>query len=324
MNTDYCLSRDVPLKLAERLLDSIGVNPCLSVADIYLSHPNWRRVSVTIGLTSITVYPMKSARGIPAESWELDEFGLKFDRRWMVVDQYGEFISQRDYPRMALVVPSVDDGVLRIDAPGMPGLELSLDPLPAVTTRATIWDSVCAATWLGEGPSRWFSDFLGCAASLVHMPDATMRPANPVYAPAGTRVSFADGYPLLLISEESLADLNRRLEVPLPMNRFRPNLVVAGCEPYEEDTWRSIRIGDVSLQVVKPCDRCVITTTDQMTTERGKEPLRTLATYRNVDGKVLFGQNVVHSGRGRLRVGDDCHPERSEGANASLADKRSR
>jgi uncharacterized protein YcbX len=202
------------------------------------------------------------------------------------------------------VTPSIEGGVLVVEAPGMPRLELSLDPLPTVTTRATVWDSVCAATWLGETPADWFSTFLGCAASLVHMPAATIRPANPAYAPADTRVSFVDGYPLLLISEESLADLNRRLEVPLPMNRFRPNLVVTGCEPYEEDTWRAIRIGETSMQVVKPCDRCVITTTDQVTAERGKEPLRTLATYRNLDGKVLFGQNVVHHGRGRLRVGD--------------------
>jgi MOSC domain-containing protein len=264
---------------------------------------------VTITLIGITVYPIKSARGIPAESWDLDEFGLQFDRRWMVVDQDGEFISQRDCPRLALVVPSVLDGVLRIEAPGMPALEVSLAPLPAVTTRVTIWDSTCAATWLGEAPARWFSDFLGCAASLVHMPAATMRPANPVYAPAGTRVSFVDGYPLLLISEESLTDLNRRLELPLPMNRFRPNLVVAGGEPYEEDTWTSIRIGEAAMQVVKPCDRCVITTTDQATAERGKEPLRTLATYRNVDGKVLFGQNLVHQQPGRLRVGERLNPD---------------
>jgi uncharacterized protein YcbX len=258
---------------------------------------------VTIALTGITVYPIKSARGIPADSWELDEFGLQFDRRWMVVDQDGEFISQRDCPRLALVRPSVEDGALRIEAPGMPRLELSLDPLPTVTTRATVWESMCTATWLGQTPANWFSEFLGCGASLVHMPATTMRPANPVYAPAGTRVSFVDGYPLLLISEESLADLNRRLELPLPMNRFRPNLVVAGGQPYEEDTWASIRIGEMAMHVVKPCDRCVITTTDQVTAERGKEPLRTLAMYRNVDGKVFFGQNLVHQGRGKLHVG---------------------
>jgi uncharacterized protein YcbX len=132
----------------------------------------------------------------------------------------------------------------------------------------------------------------------------TVRPADPEYAPAGTRVSFADGFPFLLISEESLADLNRRLADPLPMNRFRPNLVVAGAEPYAEDGWDRIEIGGVRLRMVKPCARCVVTTTDQTTAQRGKEPLRTLATYRKVEGEVMFGQNVVPEGRGHLRVGD--------------------
>ena len=259
---------------------------------------------MSVRLTQLYVYPIKSARGIAVDEWETDDFGLMLDRRWMLIDEDGLFISQRNQPRLALVVPSVRDGALRIDAPGMPPLQLPLNPAPAVTTSVTVWASTCTAAWLGEAPARWFSQFLGSPASLVHMPDTTLRPANPVYAPAGTRVSFADGYPMLLISEESLADLNRRLEMPLPMNRFRPNLVVAGCEPYEEDRWRSIQIGDLPLNVVKPCDRCVIPTTDQATAERGTEPLRTLATYRTIGGKVMFGQNVVHQGRGRLRVGD--------------------
>lgn len=257
-----------------------------------------------IRLAGLNLYPIKSARGIALSEWDVDDFGLRYDRRWMVVDGGGEFISQRTHPQLALVIPSIEDGALKIEGPGRPPLRVPLDPLPAIATRVSIWEHSCSASWLGEGPARWFSDFLGCPASLVHMPASTIRPANPVFAPAGTRVSFADAYPFLLISEASLVDLNRRLRVPLPMNRFRPNLVVAGCEPYEEDDWRSIRIGEIPLEIVKPCDRCVITTTDQMTAERGKEPLRTLATYRNVDGKVLFGQNVVHRGRGRLQVGD--------------------
>ena len=128
-----------------------------------------------------------------------------------------------------------------------------------------------------------------------------------MFAPPGTRVSSADGFPFLLISEESLADLNRRLAQPLPMNRFRPNLVVAGAEPYAEDEWNRIEVGGIPMRVVKPCDRCVVTTTDQATGERGKEPLRTLATYRNRGGEVMFGQNVVHERRGRLRVGDQVN-----------------
>jgi uncharacterized protein YcbX len=136
------------------------------------------------------------------------------------------------------------------------------------------------------------------------MPDDTLRPANPAFAPQGTRVSFADGYPFLLISEESLADLNGRLPRPVPMDRFRPNLVVAGGAPYAEDGWTRIGVGGLAMRVVKPCPRCVVTTTDQATSERTPEPLRTLATYRKVNGEVMFGQNVIHENSGRVRVGD--------------------
>jgi uncharacterized protein YcbX len=136
------------------------------------------------------------------------------------------------------------------------------------------------------------------------MPERVVRPADPAYAPPGTRVSFADAFPFLLTSEESLRDLNQRLPQPLPMNRFRPNLVVTGDRPYEEDDWRDIQIGDIPMQVVKPCGRCVVTTTDQSTGIRGQEPLRTLATYRKRSGDAMFGQNLVHRNSGQLRVGD--------------------
>jgi uncharacterized protein len=259
---------------------------------------------VTLRLSGINIYPIKSARGIALERSEVDEFGLRYDRRWMVVDRSGQFLSQRSHSRLALVVPSICDGALRVDAPGMSTLELSLAPSPTVATSVTVWNDTCAATWLGEKAANWFSDFLGSACSLVHMDADVVRPANPAFAPPGSRVSFADGLPFLLISEESLADLNRRLAEPLPMNRFRPNLVVAGGEPYQEDGWSRIEIGGVRLSVVKPCGRCLVTTTDQTTGERGKEPLRTLATYRKRDGEVMFGQNAVHQNSGHLRVGD--------------------
>src|SRR5918994_2271907 len=185
-------------------------------------------------LSDLNIYPIKGARGIPLVESEVDDLGLRYDRRWMVVDQSGEFLSQRSHSRLALVVPSIGEGLLRVDAPGMPTLELSLDPYPTVVTRVRVWDDICDATWLGEVPARWFSEFLGCSCSLVHMALEPTRPADPAYAPSGSRVSFTDGFPFLLISEESLADLNRRLAEPLPMNRFRPNLVVAGGGPYDE------------------------------------------------------------------------------------------
>ncbi len=259
---------------------------------------------MSIRLTGLNIYPIKSTRGIALSESEVDNFGLRYDRRWMVVDQNGLFLSQRNYPRMALIEPSIADDLLTIEAPVMPPLKTSLNPPSAVSTTVTVWNDVCSATWLGERAAEWFTEFLGTSCSLVHMPDDVLRPANPAFAPAGTRVSFTDGFPFLLITEESLADLNQRLSKPLPMNRFRPNLVVAGAEPYAEDGWRRIEIGSLRLQVVKPCDRCLITTTDQATGERGQEPLRTLATYRKVGSEVMFGQNVVHENTGQLRVGD--------------------
>jgi MOSC domain-containing protein len=259
---------------------------------------------VTLRLSGLNIYPIKSARGIALTESEVDEFGLRYDRRWMAVDRDGEFLSQRSHPRLALVAPGIGNGVLRVDAPGMPTLELPLEPSSAVSTRVSVWDDTCAASWVGEKAANWFSEFLAYDCSLVHMDRAVMRPADPAFAPAGSRVSFADGFPFLLISEESLADLNRRMAQPLPMNRFRPNLVIAGGEPYQEDGWTRIAIGGIGLRVVKPCGRCLVTTTDQNTGERGKEPLRTLATYRKRDGEVMFGQNVLHEGMGWLRVGD--------------------
>jgi uncharacterized protein YcbX len=254
-------------------------------------------------LSQLNVYPIKSAGGVSVPEWEVDTFGLRYDRRWMVVDEAGRLITQRTHPRLALARPGFVDDRLRVTGPEPPALELPLRPAAAVTTRVTIWDDVCDALWLGERPAEWFSRLLDAPVSLVHMDESTVRPANPAYAPAGVRVSFADAYPFLLLSEESLADLNRRLPSPLPMNRFRPNLVVRGGEPYGEDELGDFTIRSLGFRGVKLCDRCVLTTTDQETTERGVEPLRTLATFRKWDGKVWFGRNVVHAGPGRLEVG---------------------
>ena len=259
---------------------------------------------MTLHLSALNIYPIKAAHGIALEQSEVDAFGLRHDRRWMVVDDAGGFLSQRSHPRMALVTPSIQGERLRIEAPGMPALTTPLNPSATVATAVTVWDDSCQASWLGEQAAAWFTEFLGTPCSLVYMADDVVRPADPAYAPRDARVSFADGFPFLLISEESLADLNRRLTQPIPMNRFRPNLVVRGGEPYAEDGWERIEIGGLGLRVVKPCGRCVVTTTDQRTGERGKEPLRTLATYRNRGGEVMFGQNAVHEGPGRLRVGD--------------------
>jgi uncharacterized protein YcbX len=254
-------------------------------------------------LSALTIYPIKSAGGISASEWEVDAFGLRYDRRWMVVDPGGRMITQRTHPRLALSRPAIEGDRLVVRAEGVDPLVLPLRPTEAVTTAVTVWGDTCAALWQGEAAARWFSDLLGVAVALVYMPDSTWRPAGQAYAPPTARVSFADAYPFLLLSEESLAELNRRMTVPVPMNRFRPNLVIRGTAAFGEDELTTFAIGELPFRAVKPCDRCVLTTTDQETAERGVEPLRTLATFRKRDGKVYFGQNVVHQGQGRLVVG---------------------
>ena len=256
-----------------------------------------------LSLAAIHVYPIKAAGGLAVDSWTVDAFGLQFDRRWLVVDGHGRAVTQREQPRLAMVRCEISDHALRVTAPAMPPLELALHPSPAVTTIVTVWDDICDAQWLGEAPSTWFTNLLGAPCSLVYMPESTRRPVDPAYAPAADRVSFADAFPLLMLSEASLAALNQRLPRPVPMNRFRPNLVLAGGEPHVEDRLGRFRLGTLDLEAVKPCDRCVVITNDQDSAERGPEPLRTLATYRKVGSKVLFGQNVVHYGTGRLTVG---------------------
>ncbi len=221
----------------------------------------------------------------------------------MVVEPDGQFITQRTCPRLALVRPEICDDRLTIQAPGMDPLKVPLEPTTGRPLTVTVWDDTCEGLWLGPKPAEWFSTYLGLSCGLVYMPDTTRRPADPDYDPAGTPVSFADAFPFLLVSEESLADLNSRLPEPLPMNRFRPNLVIAGGDAFVEDRLTDFQIGGIHFRVVKPCDRCVVTTTDQVTLQRGVEPLRTLAGYRRVAGKVYFGQNVVHRGTGRLTVG---------------------
>ncbi len=260
------------------------------------------------GLTvsRLFVYPIKSLGGTEpdAAEAEAEARGLRHDRRWMLVDDDGKFISQRRHPRMVLARARVEDERLVVHAPRMPALELPLRPEPGPAVRACVWGDELAAVSCGGDADLWFAEFLGTSCHLVHMPDETERAVDPLYAGAADRVGFADGFPFLLHSEASLDDLNARLDSPLPVNRFRPNIVVAGCVPYEEDRWRRVRLGDVGFRVVKPCSRCAITIVNQETGEKGKEPLRTLASYRKVGSNVFFGQNAIPDGTGRLRVGD--------------------
>jgi uncharacterized protein YcbX len=266
-----------------------------------------------IAVAGLFAYPVKSCRGIELREAEVVERGIAHDREWLVVDSAGRFMTQRDWPSLARVTVAVVPGGLRIEAKGRPKLEVAT-PLPSVRRReVTIWKDTCTSRSAGSEAAAWFSDLLGTDCELVWMPPEEARQVDPDVARPGDRVAFADGFPFLLISQGSLDELNRRLDTPVPMDRFRPNIVVDGCAPHAEDGWAKITIGDVVFTVAKPCARCVITTTDQRTCRRSSEPLKTLAGYRLSAGAVLFGQNLVHSGRGEIRVGDVCLIEPSFG-----------
>jgi uncharacterized protein YcbX len=230
----------------------------------------------------------------------------------MLVDAHGLMVSQRSQPRLALVCAEPrPDGRVRVTAPGREALALEV-PEPGGTVAVEVWRDKVEAVPAGPAADAWFSDYLGAEVRLVHLDDtACRRPVDPVYGRAGETVSFADGYPLLLTTVASLEALNSLIargdhadEGPLPMNRFRPNVVLAGTAPWAEDDWLRLLIGEVAFRVAKPCGRCVVTTTDQRTAERGKEPLRTLARHRRFGDRLVFGQNLVPENTGTLRVGD--------------------
>jgi uncharacterized protein len=262
-------------------------------------------------LSGLYVYPIKACGGIALEQANVVERGLEGDRRYLIVDRNGRFITQREMHSLSLVRTELDGRTLRVRAPSGAQLELprelaeSAEHEPA---RYRVWDSEGNALRHAAG-SRFFSEYLNADVSLLYMPESERRAVNPARGRPGDIVSFADGYPMLLISEASLSDLNARLDEPLEMLRFRPNLVIAGTEPYAEDGMSRVTIGDVTFRGVKRCDRCVVTTIDPQTGELGKEPLRTLAKYRKEDGKVWFGMNLIHDGTGTLRLGDAVYSQ---------------
>lgn len=257
-----------------------------------------------IQVSALNVYPVKSAGGIPLKSARVSARGIEHDRRWMVVDEEGMFISQRDLPKMAVIRVAFEGEHLLLTAPGAERLEVPLN-LQGPRRNVQVWNDPCEGIDAGEGAAQWLSSVIGHPCALVHMPEDAHRAVNPKFAHHGEEVGFADMCPFLLISEASLEELNRRMGEPLPMNRFRPNIVVRGCAPFDEDSWDHFRIGDISFHAVNARARCTIPTVDQQTGRvAGKEPLQTLATFRRVRGTVVFGQDVVHHGTGTLRVGD--------------------
>ena len=257
-----------------------------------------------VTLSGLYVYPIKSCAGISLHSADLSATGLRHDRRWMLVDETGEFMSQRTHPRMALVSVDLTTESLTVRAPGMTDLEIPLQQESGTRIEVRVWGDTNRGALVGKEADRWFGEFLQFPCQLVDKPEDDLRLVDSLYAEDGDQVGFADGFAFLLISEASLEDLNERLEEPLPMNRFRPNFVVRGCPPYAEDGWSRLRIGNVPFRVAEPCPRCAITTVDQTTGVPGKEPLRTLATYRKSELGAVFGRNLIHDALGTVRVGD--------------------
>ncbi|MFD5329347.1 MOSC domain-containing protein [Streptomyces sp. NPDC127092] len=264
---------------------------------------------------SVHVHPVKALRGFSPAEAEVEPWGLAGDRRWTVVDPAGKVVTQRQHARLALASAELlPDGGIRLAGPGREPLtvEVPRDSAAGGTVTVDIFGTKVEAVPADPSADAWFRGYLGAEVRLVHMDDpARRRPVDPDYALPGETVSFADGYPLLVTTTSSLDALNSLIaqgdhadEGPLPMNRFRPNVVVDGTAPWAEDGWRRLSIGDVVFRVARNCGRCVVTTTDQGTGERGKEPLRTLARHRKDGSRLIFGQNLVPEQRGVIRVGD--------------------
>jgi len=276
-------------------------------------------------ISEINIYPIKSLKGISLDSALVEPRGLQNDRRWMLTTPDGRFMTQREFPRMATIEAGIGDG-LYLTADGFGTLEIPFEPDTGNRQQVTIWQSVCEGEIFPATVNEWFSDVLKTDCQLVYMPDDSRRDISEMFNRGDEIVSFADGYPLLVIGEASLDDLNGRLASgtlavqSLPMNRFRPNIVVSGSEAFAEDSWERITVGEAVFRGTKPCARCVMTTVDQAKGDfAGKEPLKTLATYRLASElmperldrlglaptAVLFGQNLVGETPGAdIRVGD--------------------
>lgn len=260
-----------------------------------------------IRISQLNIYPIKSLGGIAVDNALVTDRGLQHDRGYMLVDENNNFLTQREYPVMALLQTAMEGNELCVSHKKSADLQLRLPLIPISTgntTKVQVWEDVCEAVYISQLADEWFSEQIGFSCRLVYMPESTKRKVDINYALKDDVTSFSDAYPILIIGQSSLDDLNSRLETTLPMNRFRPNIVFTGGQPFEEDTMDHFIINGIHFFGVKPCARCVVTTTNQETGIAGKEPLTTLATYRKWNNKILFGQNVLSEGAGEIRVGN--------------------
>ena len=255
-----------------------------------------------IVVSALSIYPVKSCRGISLNTAQLEKFGLQHDRRWMVVDEYGVMITQRKIAKMCLIQPELTSQGIILKTASMADLNVEI-PQPKKKVSVTVWDDNCHAYDAGDEAANWVSEVLATSCRLVYFPDDEFRQVDLNYAQKGDQTAFSDGFPLLLISQASLDDLNQRLAAPIPMSRFRPNIVVTGCEAFAEDSWKEIKIANIIFRIVKPCSRCVIPSINIETAQREEEPLKTLVSYRKRDKKIFFGQNVIANMTGELGIG---------------------
>jgi uncharacterized protein YcbX len=258
-------------------------------------------------ISQLFIYPVKSLGGIAVDQLPITDRGARYDRRWMITDVAGRFLTLREHPEMTRLHTAIDGDALIIFDAKDPADKIStpLHPAPSAAMSVQIWDDTVTAWICEKTTSDWLSEKLGQPVDLVYMPDDSRRPVDPAYAPPGSITAFTDGYPLLIIGQSSLDDLNSRLDRPVDMLRFRPNIVFTGGTPFAEDDFTRISIADITMLGVKRCARCVVTTIDPTTGNAGPEPLRTLSTYRRHGNKVDFGMNIVTSGTGILRIGDE-------------------
>jgi len=255
-----------------------------------------------IRVSQLSIYPVKSCREININETLVEPFGLKNDRRWMVVDENGVMLTQRKLTHMCLIQPQLIENTLILKHENMNDLHVET-PINNNSLVVKVWDDSCTAIDAGDDAANWLSQVLSTSCRLVFFPDEEFRQVDLDYAQPGDKTAFSDGFPLLLISQASLDDLNSRLASPISMARFRPNIVVNDCDAFAEDGWRKFRIGEAIFRVVKPCSRCVIPSINIETAERESEPTKTLANYRKRDNKIFFGQNIIAEQLGHIEVG---------------------
>ncbi|MBA4852285.1 MOSC domain-containing protein [Emticicia sp. BO119] len=263
---------------------------------------------MAIIITEINIYPIKSLGGISLHSAQVEDRGLQYDRRWVLADGQDRFMTQRENQQMTLIDVAIECDGLKIShrTKDIDPLKVPFDPQTDDNHMITIWDDVVRGVRVSDLADAWFTEVLGKETHLFYQPDESIRPTDPKYSiTRKEHTSFSDGYPILIIGQASLDFLNEKLDEKIEMRRFRPNLVFSGGEAHDEDSFRYFQVGEAKLAGVKLCARCVLTTINPDTAEKGKEPLKTLAQYRSNGNKILFGQNLLVVEKGEIKIGDE-------------------